>query len=93
MTAVPVEAGQVVTVGQTVARVARLGDREAVVSIPEHRLDVAKSGTAAVSLWSAGSSTYPVKLRELSPAADPTTRTYQARFAIAGRRAPAWNSG
>ena len=83
MTAVPVEAGQVVTVGQTVARVARLGGREAVVSIPEHRLDVAKTGTAAVSLWSAGSSKYPVKLRELSPVADPTTRTYQARFSIA----------
>jgi multidrug efflux system membrane fusion protein len=81
--AVPVEAGQVVTTGQVVARVARLGGREAVVSIPEHRLDVAKSGTAAVSLWSAGSAKYPVKLRELAPAADPTTRTYQARFAIA----------
>ena len=83
VTAVPVEAGQVVTIGQTVARVARLGGREAVVSIPEHRLDVAKSGTAEVSLWSAGSSRHPVKLRELSPAADPATRTYQARFSIA----------
>ncbi len=72
-----------VTAGQTVARVARAGHREAVVSIPEHRLDLAKSGTAAVSLWSAGAATYPVKLRELSPVADPTTRTYQARFSIA----------
>jgi RND family efflux transporter MFP subunit len=53
-----------------------------VVSIPEHRLDLAKSATAAVSLWSAGSSRYPVKLRELSPTADPTTRTYQARFSL-----------
>jgi RND family efflux transporter MFP subunit len=81
--ALPVEAGMVVTAGQTVARVARAGSREAVVSIPEHRLEVAKGGTAAVSLWSAGSARYPVKLRELSPVADPTTRTYQARFAIA----------
>lgn len=81
--AVPVEAGQVVTVGQTVARVAQSGRREAVVSIPEHRLELAKSGTAAVSLWSSGRDLrFPVKLRELSPAADPTTRTYQARFAV-----------
>lgn len=83
VTAVPVEAGQVVTAGQTVARVARAGHREAVVSIPEHRLDLAKGGAAAVSLWSAGSANYPVRLRELSPVADPATRTYQARFAIA----------
>jgi RND family efflux transporter MFP subunit len=82
VTAVPVEAGQVVAAGQTVARVARAGHREAVVSIPEHRLDLAKTGTAAVSLWSAGTARYPVKLRELSPVADPTTRTYHARFAI-----------
>jgi RND family efflux transporter MFP subunit len=83
VTAVPVEAGQVVAAGQTVARVARAGHREAVVSIPEHRLDLAKSGTAAVSLWSAGTARYPVALRELSPVADAATRTYQARFTIA----------
>ena len=80
--AVPVEAGQVVAAGQTVARVARAGHRDAVVSMPEHRLDVAKGGTAEVSLWSAGAAKYPVTLRELSPVADPATRTYQARFAI-----------
>ena len=81
--AAPVEAGQVVSAGQTVARIARAGHREAVVSIPEHRLDLTKTGTAAVSLWSAGTARHPVGLRELSPVADPTTRTYQARFAIA----------
>ncbi|HYH66604.1 MAG TPA: efflux RND transporter periplasmic adaptor subunit [Urbifossiella sp.] len=84
VTAVPVEAGQVVSAGQTVARVARAGHREAVVSIPEHRLDLAKTGTAQVSLWSAATAAkYPVKLRELSPVADAATRTYQARFAVA----------
>ncbi len=82
MIALPVEAGQVVTDGQMVARVARTGDREAVVSLPEHRLELAKSGTAAVSLWSSRFVQYPAKLRELSPVADPITRTYQARFAI-----------
>ena len=82
VTAVPVEAGQVVSVGQTVARVARLGSREAVVSIPEHRLEVARTGTAAVGLWSGGPARHAVELRELSPVADTATRTYQARFAI-----------
>ena len=51
VTAVPVEAGQVVSPSD-VAGVARAGHREAVVSIPEHRLELA-SGTAESS-WSAG---------------------------------------
>jgi multidrug efflux system membrane fusion protein len=80
--ALPVEAGQVVTAGQTVARVARSGSREAVVSIPEHRMEIAKAGSATVSLWSNSGVRHPIKLRELSPVADPATRTYQARFAI-----------
>lgn len=80
--ALPVEAGQVVTAGQTVARVARSGSREAVVSIPEHRIELAKSGSATMGLWSNGEARYPIKLRELSPVADPATRTYQARFSI-----------
>lgn len=82
--AVTVEAGQVVAAGRTVVRVARAGHREAVVSIPEHRLAEVKTGTATVGLWSSGPDRrVPVTLRELSPAADPTTRTYQTRFAIA----------
>lgn len=80
--ALPVETGQVVATGQTVARIARTGSREAVVNIPEHRIDLAKVSTATVGLWSNGGGRFPVKLRELSPVADPATRTYQARFAI-----------
>ncbi len=82
VTVLPVEAGQVVAAGQAVARVARSGSREAVVNIPEHRMELAKAGFATVSLWSSGGSRHPVKLRELSPIADPISRTYQARYSI-----------
>lgn len=76
------EAGQVVAEGQIVARLARDGEREAVVSLPENQIALAASARARVSLWSSSGQHYPAALRELSPIADPVTRTYQARFTI-----------
>lgn len=81
VTALPVEVGQVVAEGTPVARVARAGELEAVVNLPENRAGDARS-TARAAVWGQPGGGYAVKLRELSPAADPTTRTYQARFAI-----------
>ncbi|HEY0836272.1 MAG TPA: efflux RND transporter periplasmic adaptor subunit, partial [Azospirillum sp.] len=80
--ALPAEAGQVVAVGQPVARIARLGEREAVVAIPEHKLDLARAAAARVALWADGSRTYPAVLREIAPQADGATRTFEARFSI-----------
>src|SRR5436305_129004 len=80
--AAPAEAGQVVAEGQVVARLARDGEREAVVSLPEKLADAARSARATVTLWAAPGESYPAALRELSPIADPITRTYQARFTI-----------
>jgi RND family efflux transporter MFP subunit len=82
ITTLPVEVGQVVAVGQLVVRVARLVEREAVVAIPESRLDDARASEATIDLWADGSRRYRATLRELSPQADPVTRTYQARFSI-----------
>jgi len=82
VTALTAEAGQVVAEGQVVARLARDGEREAVVSLPENRADAARSARATVTLWAAPGESYPAVLRELSPTADPVTRTYQARFTV-----------
>ena len=82
VTALPAEAGQVVAEGQVVARIARDGEREAVVSLPENRAVAARSARATVALWAAPGESYPAVLRELSPTADPVTRTYQARFTV-----------
>ena len=82
ITALPAEAGQVVTEGQVVARLARDGEREAVISLPENQVIAAKAARAEVTLWSAPGESFPAALRELSPVADPITRTYQARFTI-----------
>jgi RND family efflux transporter MFP subunit len=82
VTATLIEPGQVVASGQTAIRVARFGEKEAVVSIPETLLGRAKDGAATVTLWSDPNRKYAAKLREIAPAADPATRTYLAKFSL-----------
>ena len=84
VTAVQAEVGQVMAQGQGVVRVARTDELEIVVGVPEHRLKtVRESRAASFELWSDPGQRHPVSLRELSPSADPMTRTYPARFSIA----------
>ncbi|MCA0400189.1 MAG: efflux RND transporter periplasmic adaptor subunit [Proteobacteria bacterium] len=89
VTAVFAEAGQVISAGQPILRIARDGDREAQVSIPEQDLERARNSKAQVSLWSEPGKTYSAELRELSPNADPATRTFLARYSVKGLAADA----
>ena len=83
VTAVRVESGQVVDVGAPAFVIAKSGEVEAEVVVPEALVEFARTGVGTVSLWSAGSKTYAAHLRELAPLADPTTRTFMARYTIA----------
>lgn len=83
ITATLAEPGQVVAVGQAVARLAHRGEKEAVVALPETWLAEARRLKAVVRLWSDRDRSFDAKLRELSPQADPATRTYAARFTVA----------
>jgi RND family efflux transporter MFP subunit len=82
VTATLIEPGQVVAAGQTAIRVARFAEKEAVVAIPETLVERAKTGSASVTLWSEPNRKYAAKLREISPSADPATRTYLAKFSL-----------
>jgi len=82
ITATLAEAGQVVAIGQAVARLAHRGEMEAVVALPETRLSEARQSDASVRLWSDPNRRFSARLRELSPQADAATRTYAARFTI-----------
>lgn len=85
VTAVEVEAGQVVALGQTVVRVAQAGDAEVVVNVPEQDLSRARDAQAwTVSLTGLPGRQWQATLRELSPAADPASRTYAAKLALVG---------
>ena len=81
------EVGQVVGAGQPVLLLAQDGEREVAIAIPETEFAGLKIGAPAdVTLWSEKSDAVHFKgrLRELSPSADPASRTYAARVALIG---------
>ncbi len=82
------EPGQVVGAGQPVVRLAHAGHREAVVQLPE-TLRPAIGSKAEARLFGGESAASPVKLRQLSSAADRLTRTYEARYVLDGALANA----
>ncbi|WP_145547248.1 efflux RND transporter periplasmic adaptor subunit [Yersinia intermedia] len=77
------EPGQVVSAGQAVIRLARSGQREALVQLPE-TLRPALGSEAQATLY--GNQNQPViaKLRLLSDSADATARTFEARYVLEG---------
>jgi len=81
------EPGQVVAAGQTVIQLAHDGPREALINLPEGvRPDL---GTVASARLYGQEQTYQAKLRELSDAADPASRTFAARYVLEGEAASA----
>ncbi len=81
--AVDADAGSVVTAGQSVVRVAQQGEKEIAVNVPERTVSALKNATGFIASFDAlADRTYSAKLRELSPAADPASRTYSARLSI-----------
>ncbi|MBI1823302.1 MAG: efflux RND transporter periplasmic adaptor subunit, partial [Nitrospirae bacterium] len=83
VTAINVEAGQVVSAGQSVITVAADGEREVAVSIPESRVDeLRKAKNLTVTLWANPGKSYDAALRELAPDTDDITRTYSARVTV-----------
>lgn len=82
--AVLAEPGQVLAAGQGVLRIARDGEREVAISLPETELSRVRVGSAAVvTLWADGRS-WPAKVREIAPAADPASRTFATRVTLLG---------
>jgi RND family efflux transporter MFP subunit len=83
VTAVQAEVGQVMAPGQGVVKLARIEEVEILVGVPEHRLKAVRAAnTASFELWSDPGHRFTARLRELSPSADPMTRTYPARFSV-----------
>ncbi len=82
------EPGQVVLPGQTVARLAHAGPREAVVALPETiRPEI--GSPAEAQLYGEEGRVYTAHLRQLSHSADAQTRTYEARYVLEGEAAAA----
>ncbi|TVT52348.1 MAG: efflux RND transporter periplasmic adaptor subunit [Azoarcus sp. PHD] len=83
ITQVFAEAGQVVSAGQAVFRIARPGERELLIYVPESRIGSIETGEAVeVRPWIAQDQPSPGIVREVSPVADSATRTYGVRISL-----------
>lgn len=88
------EAGQVVSAGQTIYTLAADGSREVAIGLPENRIrDFSVGQPVLVELWNDPERRLSGVIREISPAADPQTRTYAARVSLAGDAAEAVELG
>ena len=83
ITAALAEAGQVVAPGQPVMKIARTEERDVVISVAESQAAMLRIGAPArISLWSQPQKIYNGTVREVAPAADPLTRTYQVKISV-----------
>ena len=83
ITAIGADAGQVVSAGQMVVRLAQPGEREGVFNIAEGAFKTRpKDPTVTVHLVSNPEIETTGKVRYISPQADPATRTYTVRVSL-----------
>ena len=81
VSAINVEAGQVVSAGQPVLTLVQDGEREVEISVPENRIEQIRTAKQIkISFWALPGITVDGKVREISPIADATTRTYKVRI-------------
>jgi len=83
VTGIDAEVGQVVQAGTPVVRVARTDEKEVVIGVPEDQVDELRhAGEVKVRLWADPNRSIPGRIREVSPVADPATRTYTVKVSI-----------
>jgi RND family efflux transporter MFP subunit len=83
VTGLDAEVGQVVAAGTPVVRVARTDEKDVVIGVPEDRVDeLRKAEAVSVRLWADPGREIAGKVREVSPVADPATRTYTVKIAV-----------
>lgn len=83
VTAIGAEVGQVVAAGQMVMRLARRGEREVAINVPENRLaEIRKATQIKVGFWADPDKLLNGRVREIAPSADPVTRTYTTKVTI-----------
>lgn len=80
---VDAEVGQVLTAGASVVRLAYDGPRDVVVSVPEHKAAAVRVGQpVSVRLWAADQQVSG-QVREVAASADPVSRTFSVKVALA----------
>lgn len=81
--AVLAEEGQVVAAGTPVLRLARGGEQEVQIDVPESRIaEISRSGTATVRLLTLPDVVLSGTVREVASVADAATHTYRVRLSL-----------
>ncbi len=88
VTGVMAEAGQVVTAGTPVVRIAQDGARDVVFALPEDKLPSLPVGAGVVVRpWSGGAERFNATVREVAASADPVTRTFAVKVTLPAQAA------
>ncbi len=83
VTALPVQIGQVVSSGQTIATVAHTAEIEVVADVPENRLaELRASPDAVISLWALPGTVLHGRVREVGALADAASRTFAVKVTV-----------
>lgn len=83
VTEIHAEPGQVVAEGETIVRIAVPENMEVEIMVPESRMQGIEINKAAeVRSWANRNQVYAGKVREISPAADTSTRTFKVRVSL-----------
>jgi RND family efflux transporter MFP subunit len=83
VTSIDAEVGQVVTAGTPVLQIANPGEMEIVVAIPEDKVDkIRQLNNVQVRLWAQPKNLISGVIREISPIADPVTRTFTIKISL-----------
>jgi RND family efflux transporter MFP subunit len=83
ITAVEAEVGQVVSAGQPVLRLAHDGPRDAVFAVSESAIMAIRVGQSMQATVLSTGQTVQGTVREMAASADPVTRTYAVKLALA----------
>lgn len=83
ITAARIESGQMVAAGQPAFGLARAGERELWIGVPESRIDsITPREKVTISFWALPGVRVPGRVREVAADADPGSRTYQVRITL-----------
>ncbi|MBP2632519.1 MAG: efflux transporter, family, subunit [Firmicutes bacterium] len=83
VSSITAEMGQVVSAGQAVITVVQDDEREIEINVPENRLNELRNAEQIkASFWALPNITVNGKIREISPMADQSTRTFKVRISL-----------
>lgn len=83
ITNIQAEEGQVLAPGQVIISLARPEHKEVAIELPESELEAIKNSSVSnIKLWALPELKVQGTIREISPSADPRTRTYSTRISL-----------